>query len=157
MKNISEKISKQTLKDYLINMYCMLVKRRLELTDTITLCSNDSYGKFWLYIDRKVRDAGIHELHSHYIKAGDNCHPKSYKGDGTDAESIVNHVREILSKYRYGNNGQFYFQLPERYQTEIIPYYGTPSFVHCYSGKHYEVSRISEGDILLSNYKKWEE
>ncbi len=143
---------------YLVDMYCMLVERRLELTDTITLSSNDSYHKFWLYVDRKVRDAGVaHEMHSHYIKAGDNCHPKSYKGEGTDSKSIVEHVRSILSNYKYGwNSGNFYFQLPKRYQTEIIPYYGTPSFISCHSGKRFDVPRLAEGDILLSEYQKWE-
>ncbi len=149
-------MDKEKLKEYLIDIYCMLVERRLELTDTITLCSNDPYSKFWLYVDRKVRDAGVHEMHSHYIKAGDNCHPKRFNGPGTDSKSIVDHVRKILSKYNYGSNGNFYFQLPEKYQTEIIPYYGTPSFISCYSGRQYDIPRLAEGDILLSKYEKWD-
>lgn len=151
-------MSKEELKDYLVNMYCMLVERRLELTDTITLSSNDPYCNFWLYVDRKVRDAGaIHQAHSHYIKAGDNCHPKSYTGSGTDVKSITDHLRKILSEYNYGSNGQFNFQLPKRYQTEIIPYYGTPSFISCHSGRRYDVPRLDQGDILLNKYEKWEE
>ena len=150
-------MSKEELKDYLVNMYCMLVERRLELTDTITLSSNDPYCKFWLYVDRKVRDATLHKLHSHYIKAGDNCHPISYRGEGTDSKSIVDHLRKILSEYNYGSNGQFNFQLPKRYQTEIIPYYGTPSFISCHSGRQFDVPRLAQGNILLSEYQKWEE
>jgi len=130
-------------KQHLINLICTLVERRLPISDDIDL---SYYGCFSIKVRKHTRYYDGLEGLSFSIKAGDGFRPRSASGKGHNHTDIISELRKLLESFDYGYNPGFvssvYFQLPENYQTEIIPYYKSASFISDFSSIHYSNGRL---------------
>ncbi len=130
-------------KQHLIDLICTLVKRRLPISDDINLSSDEGFS---LNVKKYTRYYNGLEGPSFSIKAGDGFRPREASGKGHNCTDIISELRKLLESFDYGYNSGFiysvYFQLPENYQTEIIPYYKSASFIRDFSSIHYSNGRL---------------